>query len=448
MALSGNDSAQNMIYIIFSKKGISHFCKIRHSGKMSNFGANKSQIQKMDSKAGLEALFEFATEGILVANSLGEIIKTNPATERMFGYVKGELIGKKVEVLVPNKYAHKHIGDRNKYDENPHPRSMGSGMNLFGKRKDNTEFPVEISLSPFTATDGKFVIAFIVDITIRKKAEESVTRQKEELEKLNKDLDKKVKERTQILEEAIAELNQTKEELNDALQKEKELNDLKSRFVSMASHEFRTPLATILSSLSLAKTYGQQGESEKQEKHLDRIKTSVNNLTDIISDVLSISKLEEGKMSVSPELFNLIEFSNDVVKELQSVAKDGQKINHNHSGEEKINFDKKILRHLFFNLISNAIKFSPERKPIDVTTKVSSNEMKISVKDNGIGISEDDQKHLSERFFRAQNATNIQGTGLGLNIVAKYVEMLDGTIECQSVLEKGTTFIINLPLSN
>lgn len=401
----------------------------------------------MENLEGARVLFYYATEGIFVADDKGIIRHVNPSAEKLFGYEKDELIGKKIEVLIPKRYSPNHEHLRNKYNANPHPRSMGMGMDLHGMKKDGTEFPVEISLSPFSNVDGKFVIAFIIDITIRKKAEESVKFQRMELEKLNKELDKKVQERTMILEEAITELNQTKEELNEALKKERELNDLKSRFVSMASHEFRTPLATILSSLSLAAKYGEQGKKEKQVKHFDRIKTSVNNLTDMISDVLSISKMEEGKISVSPEKFNINLFANEVMKELQLVAKEGQKINYSHSGMEEVTFDKKILRHILFNLISNAVKFSSEEKPIDVILNTDGS-ITLSVKDNGIGISEEDQQHLFGRFFRGQNAANIQGTGLGLNIVAKYVEMLDGTIECKSVLEKGTTFTIKLPMNN
>lgn len=415
---------------------------------MSIFGSNISRETKMDSKEGLEALFEFATEGILVADHTGTIIKTNPATERMFGYGKKELIGKKVEVLIPSRYAHKHTEHRGKFNENPHARSMGATMDLRARRKDGSEFPVEISLSPFEASDGKFVIAFIIDITIRKKAEEAVIQQKKELEQLNANLESRVQERTLILQEAIAELNRTKEELNEALHKEKELNDLKSRFVSMASHEFRTPLATILSSLSLATKYSEKGDKDNQHKHVSRIKSSISNLTDILNDFLSISKFEEGKITASPEPLDLQEFVTEVLKEIQSISKEGQKINYTHSGENTIVSDKKFLKHILFNLLSNAIKFSPANKPIELKTEVKNNQVTLSVKDSGIGISEEDQKHLFERFFRAHNATNIQGTGLGLNIVSKYVEMLGGSIRFKSILEKGTTFIINFPNGN
>ena len=432
-----------MIYIMFAVKKRLKYSQNSGFQKMITLEKNRA----MENLEGARALFNYATEGILITDDKGIIRHVNASAEKLFGYAREELIGKKIEILIPKRFEHKHVQQRDKYNAAPHPRSMGAGFDLHGLKKDGTEFSVEISLSPFSNVDGKFVIAFIIDITIRKKAEEAVKRQQVELEKLNKDLDKKVKERTMILEEAVGELNQTKEELNEALKKEKELNDLKSRFVSMASHEFRTPLATILSSLSLATKYGEQGEKEKQSKHLGRIKTSVNNLTDMISDVLSISKLEEGKMAVTPEKFNVKDFTNEIIKELQLVAKREQKINYSHSGKGEIIFDKKILRHLLFNLVSNAIKFSPEGKQIDVEIKVN-NSISISVKDSGIGISEDDQAHLFERFFRAQNATNIQGTGLGLNIVAKYVEILDGTIKCKSILEKGTTFTINFPTNN
>lgn len=414
---------------------------------MTNFGAYQSHFQKMDSKEGLNALFEFATEGIMVADNNGLIIKTNPATERMFGYEKGELLGKKVETLVPSRYEHKHTGYREKYGENPHPRSMGGGMDLNGKRKDNTEFPVEISLSPFTAAEGNFVIAFIVDITVRKKAEESVRRQKDELEKLNLDLEKRVKERTMILEEAIAELSKTKEELNGALKKEKELNELKSRFVSMASHEFRTPLTTILSSASLIPEYPATEQQEKRLKHVDRITLAVNNLNDILSDFLSLSKIEEGKVTADIKKFNLKSLAEEISGEMKGICKERQQIIHKHNGKEEVELDPKLVRNIIINLLSNAIKFSDDAQKIFLTTNSNEKAITIEITDEGMGISKEDKEHLFERFFRGHNAMNIQGTGLGLNIVSSYVELMNGYIELQSELGKGTTFLIAFPKS-
>lgn len=415
---------------------------------MLNFAINDSYLKKkMDSKEGLNALFEFATEGILVINNVGVIIKTNPATERMFGYQKDELLEKRIETLVPTRYAHKHVAHREQYAVNPHSRAMGNGIDLYGKRKDNTEFPVEISLSPFTAHNGKFVIAFIVDITGRKKAEESVKRQKEELERLNFDLEKRVKERTMILEEAISELNRTKEELNDALKKERELNELKSRFVSMASHEFRTPLTTILSSASLIPEYALPEQQDKRVKHVDRITLAVNNLNDILSDFLSLSKIEEGKVVADIKRFNLKSLAEEVSDEMKGICKEGQQIICNYKGSEEVELDPKLVRNIVINLLSNATKFSEENKKVFFTTYVNEKAIIIEVKDEGIGISEEDKEHLFERFFRGNNAINIQGTGLGLNIISKYVELMDGYIEMQSELEKGTAFLITFPIN-
>jgi signal transduction histidine kinase len=315
------------------------------------------------------------------------------------------------------------------------------GRDLFALRKEGTEFPVEISLSPFrTDNDELFVIAFIIDITRRKEAENK-------LKNYSIELEQQVEQRTLILSEAINELEKTKEELNDALVKEKELNDLKSRFVSMVSHEFRTPLATILSSLALVRKYGELNEREKQEKHLERIKTAVNNLTDMLNDVLSLSKLEEGRMPVIPEPADIAAFVKDIIQEMQAVTPQGQAIRYTHSGHaQPVMMDKKILRHILFNLLSNAIKFSPEKSPVEVRTELGNDMLELQIQDRGIGIADEDQKHMFERFFRAQNAVNIQGTGLGLNIVARYIDLLAGSIQLQSRLGEGTLFIIRIPI--
>ncbi len=391
----------------------------------------------MEGKEGIDALFLYATEGILAVNDKGEITRVNPSAERLFGYEKDELIGKKIEVLIPKRFSN-HIDQREKFSHNPHARSMGAGMELYGCKKNGTEFPVEISLSPYSASHGKFVIAFIIDITIRKLAEEK-------LKNYSAELARQVKNRTLILEEAIVELENTKKDLKKALDKEKDLNELKSRFVSMASHEFRTPLTTMLSSLSLVTKYGELNDKENQLKHVGKIKTSINNLTDILNDFLSVSKLEEGKIENMPEEMNLKTFISDIISEVNALAVNGQKITMKYSGNEVVSLDKKLLKNVLFNLISNAIKFSHEGGVIEVAAQVLNSSVKILVKDNGIGISEEDQKHLFERFFRGGNATHIQGTGLGLNIVEKYAEQMNGSVDFESEENKGTTFTIIIP---
>src|SRR3989344_4683277 len=148
----------------------------------------------MEGKEVIEALFLHATEGILVANKNGEIIQINPGAEKMFGYNKDELLGQKIEVLVPQSVAHAHTMHRTGFNKNPHPRKMGSGMNLFAKRKDNSEFAVEISLSPYTQNGEPFIVAFIIDITIRKGIEDDIRKKKEELELLTEHLKESNKE--------------------------------------------------------------------------------------------------------------------------------------------------------------------------------------------------------------------------------------------------------------
>lgn len=392
----------------------------------------------MESSESIDALFLYATEGIIVVNDKGEIIRINPSAERLFGYKKNEIVGKTIEALVPARFAKHHQNHRNNYNEKPQARSMGAGLELYGMKKDGSEFPVEISLSPYSTDAGNFVFAFIVDISMRKMAEEK-------LKNYSSELERQVKNRTLILEEAIDELKRTKRELNDSLEKERELNELKSRFVSMASHEFRTPLATILSSLSLVTKYGELNEKEKQKRHITRIKTSVSDLTDILNDFLSVSKLEEGKVVCKKEIFNLHEYITEIVTNLQSLTKANQKIVYLHTGKQEVSLDKAFLKNILFNLISNAVKFSSEGKNIYVTTWTSDDGLFIEVRDEGIGISIEDQKHLFQRFFRGHNVSHIQGTGLGLCIVENYVELMKGTIEFESIEGKGTTFTLKFP---
>jgi PAS domain S-box-containing protein len=401
---------------------------------------NKSNTIRMDSQEGFRALFEFATEGIIVADSNGEIKRINPSAEKLFGYEHGELIGKPVEILIPRKHAHKHVEQRTNYSKDPHPRSMGLGMNLFAKRKDDSEFPVEVSLSPLETKDGKLVIAFVVDNSFRKKQEDA-------LKQTNAELEKRVEDRTLMLREAIYELERSRKEISDALIKEKELNDLKSRFVSMASHEFRTPLSTILSSTSLILKYNTPDTEDKKLKHIERIKSSVIHLTAILNDLLSLSKLEEGVLYNNPVVFDIVKFSEELLQDMNGLVKENQTIIYNHKGPNtQVNLDIKFLKQILTNLLSNAIKFSDEGKQIDFTTERGDEKILIIVKDRGVGIDEKDQKRLFERFFRAQNVENIPGTGLGLNIIAKYIELMNGKIDFTSKLNEGTTFTITLPI--
>lgn len=402
----------------------------------------------------LISLFENATEGIVITDRRGEIILVNPSAGRMFGYEPGELKGHPVEILIPERHHHHHHELREGFYQHPSNRSMGQNRDLHGRRKDGSDLPVEVSLSHYEKDGELFVIAFIVDITRRKEIEVSMLKQQKELEKissqirkLNAELEAKVEERTQILKEALQRLEDSQIELSEALDKERQLNEIKSRFVSMASHEFRTPLSTVLSSASLLSKYTREEEQEQRNRHIGKIKNSVKHLNDILEDFLNLGKLDEGKVSVHLNSFCLKEFIQETGDELKGLLKPGQQVVHQHEMDDEVVSDKKLLRNMLFNLISNAIKFSDEGAIIEVNSQISENGFSIQVRDHGIGISEADQEHLFSSFFRAANATNIQGTGLGLHLVKRYADLLGGIINLQSRLNEGTSVTIFIPVN-
>ena len=402
----------------------------------------------------LEGMFTDATEGIIVSNSKGQIVLSNPKALQMFGYDNDTMCTLVIEDLVPSRFLHMHKEHRSNYHHNPSPRSMGVGRDLWAKRNDGTEFPIEISLSYVKAVDSMLVVSFVIDITERKKKDNELREANEllkktsfQLSKLNQDLEQKVQERTLELAEMIRKLTESKKEVDMALEKERELNNLKSRFISTASHEFRTPLATIMSSVSLTGKYAESMDKNNMFKHIDRVKNSVNHLTDILNDFLSLDKLEEGAVMANPEYLGLNELIATITEEIKSIAKAGQRISF--AGlvdNDQIFIDKRILKNIMFNLISNAIKYSNENTNIDIKLSKDANTLTIEIKDQGIGIPLEDQAHIFERFYRANNSGNMQGTGLGLNIVKKYVEILKGDIQFKSVPEKGTKFTLKFPI--
>ncbi|HTL82178.1 MAG TPA: PAS domain-containing sensor histidine kinase [Bacteroidia bacterium] len=417
------------------------------------FASTDSQRISMKQKIEmLQSLFEFATEGIIICDDKGVIVLVNPATEKIFGYSRAALEGNRIEMLLPSRYHSKHVHNREGYMQNPHPRSMGKGMDLYGMRKDGSEIMVEVSLSPFETAEGKYVMSFIVDSTERKKneielrlAHDRLQQTSDALAQLNAELESKVHDRTEELADAIRRLAESKREVMRALEKEKLLNELKSRFVTTASHEFRTPLATILSSISLIDRYSDPEHTEKRKKHVERVKTSVTNLTEILNDFLSVEKLEEGIVRFNPVDVDLMQLVTEVMNEMRVTAKKGQRLIESMEGDAMVYLDRQLLKNSLINLISNAVKYSDEEKEINVNVKNSPKKLVIEVKDYGIGIPVEDQANIFERFYRAGNSANIQGTGLGLNIVKKYIDLMDGTIGFISEQNKGTIFTIEIP---
>jgi PAS domain S-box-containing protein len=412
-------------------------------------------LNNIDTIHQFEALFNFATIGIIVTNHKGKIINFNRCAESQFGYTKEEITGQPVEVLLPKKIHKVHVGYREEYYKNPEPRIMGHGRDLYAQTKDGNTFPVEVSLSHYIIHNETFVIAFVADITVRKKHISVVLEQRNELEnitteikRMNSELEQKVEDRTKMLREALVELEKSKEELSEAFEAEKGLNEMKSRFVTMASHEFRTPLSTILSSAYLLQKYSEPTGDEKVAKHVRRIKGAVSGMKNILEDFLNLGKLEERLVPTNMEHIaadTFVDLIQNLIGEFEGLLKRGQEVQLMNTIRGEIWIDKNLLKNILMNLISNAIKFTSENSIISISSSIVLNELVITVTDNGIGISEEDQQRLFERFFRGKNAGNIQGTGLGLHIVGKYLELMNGRIELASKIDEGSKFTIFIP---
>ncbi|RZK55968.1 MAG: PAS domain S-box protein [Pedobacter sp.] len=384
----------------------------------------------------LNAIIENAIDGIITIDDRGTIEHINSAALTLFGYEKDELVGKNVSALMPQPDKKKHDGYIANYNETGKRHIIGIGREVYGQRKDGTTFPFRLGVSEVKFSDRKIFTGFIHDLSRQKDDEKRIKSYTEELEA-------KIKERTQDLVKLINELESAKEHVSALFEKERELNQLKTRFVSMASHEFRTPLSSIQLSASLIDKYTVKNDVANVEKHTGKIKNSINNLTTILNDFLSLEKLEAGRVEANPTAFNIIAFAEEITEEMQLISKQNQLIVYEHKGNTADVFiDLNLLKNCIINLISNAIKYSGENTMIQFNSTVSDGELIIEVIDNGIGIPDVDQNSLFEPFFRAHNTGDIPGTGLGLNIVKRYVGLMNGEVSCQSAQNVGTTFTL------
>jgi two-component system, LuxR family, sensor kinase FixL len=394
----------------------------------------------MENAALLKAIIENAIDGIITIDERGTVESINPAACNLFGRSPEEVIGNNINMLMPAPYKEQHDEYLHRYQRTGDPHIIGIGREVTGLRKDGTMFPFRLGVSEVQYSGRKIYTGFIHDLSHQKEAEERLKEYAAHLEEL-------VEQRTRSLNDMVKALQHAKEEVSLSLEKEKELGQLKSRFVSMASHEFRTPLSTIQLSVSLIEKYAQAFESPNISKHVVKIKHAVGNLTTILNDFLSLEKLEAGKVEPSFDSFDLVKLAEEITEEMQIVAKQNQSIIYQHTGISSIiRLDQNLLKNCIFNLVSNAIKYSGENTFIEFNTEINGQNCIITVKDNGIGIPETDQKHLFEPFFRAHNTGNISGTGLGLNIVARYADLMRGTVDFKSSVNHGTIFTITFPI--
>lgn len=400
-------------------------------------------------------LFEAIPEGVIIVDEEQIIVAANASAEKMFGFEKGELINKFLNNLIPVKHQDKYKKHFINYINTSTLTKEKTKLNLYGITKSKKIFPAEISLNPFKVANKTFVIALIIDVTKRKET-------KQKIDKLNNQLEKTINAKTIELKKTIKQLqkvnlNYKKEIKNriegenkimETLKKERELNELKTKFLSLVSHEFKTPLSGILTSSMLLKKYPLQKQQNKRDKHIETISKKVHYLNNILNDFLSIERLESSNVNYKFTTFNLNKIISEVVYNANMLLKSGQKINISPNINDYILYqDEKILELILSNLLYNAIKYSFENTTIELDVyQNNNNNIVFKLKDEGVGIPENDQKFIFNRYFRAENVLNIQGTGTSLNIVKTHLENLNGSIAFTSIENKGSVFIVELPL--
>lgn len=399
-----------------------------------------------------EAVFSYATIGIVVCDRQGRITSANHMADELFGYQTGELMTMTIEQLVPTEVSHNHETLRHSFIKQPQVREMGRNRDLYAHRKDSSVFPVEISLSYFQLEEEQYAVAYIIDTSIKKAAEKQLLAHRDDVQRLNADLEQKVADRTNALMNTLGQLERAKDDLTKALATEQQLGELKSRFVSMASHEFRTPLTVLQTSATLIEKYLALGQLSSCQTHLDHIRASTRHLNDILDEFLSVGLIEAGKVVAHPKPVDVAKLVGETVADMQGILKPGQRVETALGGPETTLpghawLDPSLFRKIILNLLINAIKYSGPGSVVSIRGKATDQQLTMVIEDQGVGIPPDDQHHLFERFFRARNVANIAGTGLGLHIVGRYVALMGGQVSLHSVVNQGTTVTVTLPLS-
>jgi two-component system sensor kinase FixL len=411
-------------------------------------------------KGKLSLFIQSIQDVVVVINNKGIIQTANPAITRILGFVPKEVEGKNVSCLMGAPHKAKHDSYINSHQTTGIKKIIGIGREVIAVHKDGTKIPVRLSVSEIENNGEQLYIGMLYDLTSQHSIKKHIANVNEGLEEeinernealalaMNELTRNKLELEQEILERKLVEerLRKSQKETQESLVKERELNTLKTTFISTASHEFRTPLTSILSSAALIERYTTTETNDKRLKHVNRIKSSVQNLTQILNDFLSLTKLEEGKIELKKHIFDLSSVIDIVIEEVSVFAKEKQTFKYQHTGEVSIIYSNiQSIKNVLINLLSNAIKYSSANSTIYIDSAIENDIIQISIKDEGIGIPLDQQPHLFTRFFRADNATNIQGTGLGLYIVKKYLENLNGSISFVTKLNEGTRFTIIIP---
>jgi PAS domain S-box-containing protein len=393
----------------------------------------------------MRTLLEASLDPLVTIDKTGVITDVNMATELVTGLSRKELIGNNFSDYFTDPGKAK-LGF-NKVISKGFVRDFPLTIsNISGKR---TEVLYNATIYKNEAGEILGVFAAARDITEQRAAEIELNIYRKHLEELVKTRTIELASANKQLSEEIEKEKKVEILLKESLAKEKELNELKTRFLSTTSHEFRTPLTSILSSMQLVQKYRKKWSDEQVDEHFIKVKYSVQNLTKLLDDVLTLSRSDSGKLTLSPRTLNLHKFILDLLKEVEHISTEKHEIIFNYSLKKDEYFlDPKLMNFILMNLMTNAIKYSPNGGKVELNISHYGNQIQMIVSDEGIGIPKEENDRLFEPFHRAMNTENIPGTGLGLSIVNLAVHMYNGKIDFQSELGKGTKFIVIIPSEN
>ncbi len=389
-------------------------------------------------------LFELSPDAIAI-HSDGKLLFVNQNATNIIGASHiNDVIGKSILHFLAVEYHSEAFERLGRISNGEYLNAMEAKFIKF----DGSQIDVEITSSLVNFRGIKSIQSIIRDITYRKQTEKQLELYRNNLEELVKIRTEELAVVNKKLTEEIEKEKEIEMILRKSLSKEKELRELKSQFISTASHEFRTPLASIRSSAELIERYGKKWPEEKHASHLEKIKASIDYLTTLLDNVITVNSKEGGYFNYNPEQFDLLKLSEEIIAHLKASLDLNRKVVLNYNTQTKIfNLDPKLIRFIINNLVSNSFKYSHKEREIIVEFKTHNNTLHIVVTDFGTGIANEDIPHLFEPFYRSNSVRFIQGTGLGLTVVKHAVDIQSGQISFITEKNKGTVFTVKIPLN-